>query len=654
MDIYGHEESLKMIQQARLIEPSEPIRRLSYVRSMHEYQQKYEKTKASPALFWEEVANELRWMAPWKEVLTGSLPDFQFFRGGMINICDNCVDRHLETHRRNKAAIIWEGEDGSTKILTYQMLHDEVCRFANVLTKHGVKKGDVVSVYMQNLPETFIALLACLRIGAVYNTVFAGFSPEALRERINDSKAKLLITADVSYRRGRVIPLKENADKAIAEAPTIQKVIVFRRGGVEVPMTPGRDLDWAEEMQGASRDYPCEPVEANEPGLLIYTSGTSGKPKGIVHAHGGFLVGTYAYTKYALDLQERDIYWNTADIGWLTSHIFVLVGGLALGATVVLYEGALDHPHPGRVYEMIERYRVNKLFSAPTAYRMFVKFGKELPQQYDLSSLELFASVGEPFNPEAWEWVYQHLGGGKAVISNTWGQTETGGTPLCGLPGAVPMKPGSCGVPLFGHVLDIVDERGQSCPDGVPGNLIIRQPFPSLARDVYGDRQRYLNTYFSQVPGAYFTGDAAVRDADGHYWVLGRTDDVINVSGHRISTMEMESALVAYPNVVEAAVVEKPDPIKGTVPVAFVLLEPGTEKSKELEEALMNQVVQEIGTFARPARIYLVDALPRTRSGKIIRRMLRELVTEGQVKGDRTGLEDADALDQLMRDIGNV
>lgn len=643
----------KLVQESRKIPPPEGYVAKSYVRGREAYERMYRESVERPEAFWAGVASELEWMRPWESVMEGDFPDFSFFRGGRLNVCANCVDRHALGPRRNKVAIFWEGENGDREVYTYLQLHREVQKFANVLKKLGIQKGDVVSVYMQNLPQTFIALLACLRIGAVYNTVFAGFSPEALRERIVDSRAKLVVCADVSFRRGRTVPLKENVDRALEGVNTVRAVVVYRRGGVEIPMVEGRDYDWDHLMREVSPDCPPEPMEANEPGLLIYTSGTSGRPKGIVHAGGGFLVGTYAYTKYQLDLRDEDVYWNTADIGWLTAHIFVLVGGLACGATTVLYEGAIDYPHPGRLYEMVERYRVNKLFSAPTAYRMLLKYGEEVARRYDLSSLELFASVGEPLNPEAWEWVHRVLGGGRAVINNTWGQTETGGTPLASAPGAVEMKPGSCGVPFYGHHLDVVDAEGRPVPDNTPGFLVIRRPFPSLARDIFGDRNRYVETYFRPIPGTYFTGDSAVRDEDGHFWVLGRVDDVINVSGHRISTMEMESALIAHPKVAEAAVVGQPDPVKGSVPVAFVILESSAERTPGLETELAEWVAKEIGTFARPAAVHIVETMPRTRSGKIIRRMLREVLQEGTVRGDTTGLEDFDAIDRLVESLRN-
>ncbi|MBX6395268.1 MAG: acetate--CoA ligase [Alicyclobacillaceae bacterium] len=638
----------RLIQESRKIPPPEGYVARSYVRGRDKYEELYRESIEHPEHFWSQVAGELEWIRPWETVMEGEFPDFSFFRGGYLNVCVNCVDRHARGPRRNKVAIFWEGENGERETYTYLQLYEEVQKVANVLKKLGVQKGDVVSVYMQNLPQTFIALLACLRIGAVYNTVFAGFSPDALRDRIVDSKAKVVLCADRSFRRGRAIALKENVDKALEGVDTVRAVVVYRRAGQEVPMVEGRDYDWDALVAEVGKECPPEAMEANEPGLLIYTSGTSGRPKGIVHAGGGFLVGTYAYTKYQLDLRDEDVYWNTADIGWLTAHIFVLVGGLACGVTTVLYEGAIDYPHPGRLYEMIERYRVNKLFSAPTAYRMLLKHGEDLAHRYDLSSLELFASVGEPLNPEAWEWVYRVLGQGRAVINNTWGQTETGGTPLASAPGAVEMKPGSCGVPFYGHALDVVDAEGNSLPDNTPGFLIIRKPFPTLARDIYGDRQRYVDTYFKPVPGAYFTGDSAIRDADGHFWVLGRVDDVINVSGHRISTMEMESALIAHPKVVEAAVVGQPDPVKGAVPVAFVILESGAERTPDLEKELEEWVCKEIGSFARPAAVHIVETMPRTRSGKIIRRMLRELLQDGTVRGDTTGLEDFDAVDRII------
>lgn len=642
-----------MIEQSEVIWPPQEYQVKSYVSTYADYLLQYQRSLDDPVLFWQQIADELAWQERNESVLEGEMPDFSFFPGSYLNVSENCVDRHaLNPLTRNKVALFFEGENGETRSVTYLQLYNEVQKFSHVLTSLGLRKGDVVSVYMQNLIETYVVLQACLRTGIIYNTVFAGFSPDALRERIVSSQAKAVICANGSYRRGRVINLKETVDKALVGVASVEHVIVFKRmPDLETPILPGRDLDYTELMSKAPASFSAVKMEANEPGLLIFTSGTSGKPKGIVHAGGGFLLGTYAYTKYQLDVRPEDVYWNTADIGWLTSHIFVLVGGLALGVTALLYEGAIDYPQPGRLYDVLERYRVNKLFSAPTAYRMMMKHGEELAKRYDLSSVELMVSVGEPLNPEAWHCVRRVVGGGKAVINNTWGQTETGGTPLASYPGATPMKPGSCGVPFFAHDLAVVDATGSPVQDGMPGYLVIKRPFPSLARDVYGDRDRYLNSYFQQLPGAYFTGDSAVRDSHGQFWVLGRVDDVINVSGHRISTMELESSLIQHAAVVEAAVVAQPDDIKGSVPIAFVTLERGFSASDELQEDLRQQIAHDIGTFARPEKVYFVEAMPKTRSGKIIRRMLREIINEGQVQGDITGLEDTDILDRLVSDI---
>lgn len=651
--ILSNNDALKLIAQSEVLWPSQDYQAKSYVSSYEDYLLQYQRALDNPSAFWQRVADELTWQERGSSFMEGEMPDFSFFPGSYLNVSENCVDRYaMNPLTRNKVALFFEGENGDKRSVTYLQLYDEIQKFANVLTSLGLKKGDVVSVYMQNLIETYVVLLACFRTGIIYNTVFAGFSPDALRERIVSSGAKAVICSNGSYRRGKVLNLKETVDAAVEGVESISHVVVFERiKGLQAPMTPGRDLDYEELMTKASASFPPEKMEANEPGLLIFTSGTSGKPKGIVHAGGGFLLGTYAYTKYQLDIRPEDVYWNTADIGWLTSHIFVLVGGLALGVTTLLYEGAIDYPEPGRLYEVIERYRVNKLFSAPTAYRMMMKHGEELANRYDLSSIELMVSVGEPLNPEAWHWVRRVVGGGTAVINNTWGQTETGGTPLASFPGATPMKPGSCGVPFFGHELDVVDMKGNPIPDGTPGYLVVKRPFPSLARDVYGDHERYLNSYFRHLPGVYFTGDSAVRDSHGQFWVLGRVDDVINVSGHRISTMEMESSLIQHRAVVEAAVVAQPDEVKGTVPIAFVTLERGFAASDELLEDLRQQIVRDIGSFARPEKVHFVEAMPKTRSGKIIRRMLREIIHDGHVQGDITGLEDVDILDKLVSDI---
>lgn len=649
----ANESALKMIVDSESILPPRSYTDKSYVSSDAAYQDKYLQSILHPEQFWNEMADELTWQHRGDVVIAGQMPDFSFFPGSYLNVSENCVDRHAtDPTTRNKVALFFEGENGERKAVTYLQLYDEVQKFANVLRSIGLQKGDVVSVYMQNLIETYVVLLACFRLGIIYNTVFAGFSPEALRERIVSSNAKAVICANGSLRRGKMLRLKETVDKALEGVDSVQTVIVYNRlPALDTPMTPGRDVDYGTLMAQQSPDCPAARMEANEPGLLIFTSGTSGKPKGIVHAGGGFLLGTYAYTKYQLDIRPEDVYWNTADIGWLTSHIFVLVGGLALGVTTILYEGAIDFPYPGRLYEVIDRYRVNKVFSAPTAYRMMMKHGEEVISKYDLSTLELLVSVGEPLNPEAWHWIRRVVGKDRVVINNTWGQTEMGGTPLASLPGATPMKPGSCGVPFFGHQLEVVDAEGTPVPTGSPGYLVVTTPVPSLARDVFGDRERYVKSYFSQIPGVYFTGDSAVKDEDGQFWVLGRVDDVINVSGHRISTMELESSLIQHASVVEAAVVAQPDEIKGSVPIAFVTLEKGYTPSDELEEALRQQIGHDIGSFARPEKVYFVDAMPKTRSGKIIRRMLREIVQDGMVNGDVTGLEDMDILDKLVVDI---
>jgi acetyl-CoA synthetase len=646
-------QRISMVEESVKIDPPKSYVEKSYVQSYEEYLTRYKKSIENPAEFWGDIADELVWQKRLSTVIDGHMPDFKFFPGSAINVSENCVDRHAKNPlTRNKVALFFESENGERKSVTYLQLYDEVQKFANVLQSFGLQKGDVVSVYMQNSIETFVVLLACFRIGVIYNTVFAGFSPAALRERIVSSNAKMVICSNASLRRGRVIHLKQTVDEALQGVEAVKHVIVYNRlPDVETPMTPGRDFDYDTLMATAPAYCPPVALDTNDPGLLIFTSGTSGRPKGIVHAGGGFLLGTYAYTKYQLDLRPEDVYWNTADIGWLTSHIFVLVGGLALGTTTILYEGALDFPKPGRLYEVIQRYRVNKLFSAPTAYRMMMKHGEEVASAYDLSTLELLVSVGEPFNPEAWHWVRRVIGGGKAVINNTWGQTETGGTPLASIPGAIPMKAGSCGVPFFGHHVDVTDLDGNPVPDGTPGYLIIRNIFPSLARDVFGDRDRYVNSYFTKIPGVYFTGDSAVRDKDGHFWVLGRVDDVINVSGHRISTMEMESSLIRHEAVVEAAVVGQHDDIRGMVPVAIVTLEKGYTPSEALDDSLKKRVVEDIGTFARPEKIYYVESMPKTRSGKIIRRMLKEIIQDGEVRGDVTGLEDIEIVNQLVKEM---
>lgn len=635
-----------LLLQSRLVPPPRrPSARLP-IRDANEYPAFYQRSIEDVGAYWAGVARELVWSKPWHKDLEGSLPEFRFFVGGEGNVADNCIDRHL-AERRNQAAILWEGEDGTERVWTYQRLHDETDRVANALKELGVQRGDVVGIFLPNLPETFAAVHACYRIGAVYNLIFSGFSAQALRDRLVDTTARVVLTADVAWRRGRAVLLKRTLDEALEAVPSVEHVICLRRSQEAPPWRDGRDLDWQAFVGRQSPNCPSEPLEANDPGFVIYTSGTSARPKGVVHSGLGFLVGAYHNVRWSLDLGPEDIYWCTADNGWLTFPIFALVGGLANGATCVVYEGALDHPGPDRFYRMVEKYRINKVFTAPTALRMLVRQGEELLAGRDLSSLELVSLVGEPFDSESWEWIHTHLGEGRVEINNTYGQSETGTAWTSSLVGVTHAKPGSCGPALPGYAYAVVDERGDPVPPTVTGYLTLTKPFPSLARTVFRDPGRYIEQYFSRYPGRYFTADASVLDPDGHVWVLGRVDDVINVAAHRLSTMEMESALLSHPAVAEAAVIGVQDEAKGQVPVAFVSLARGHEPGEELARALGQAVVDRIGPIARPRAVHVVDAMPKTRSGKIVRRLLKELVETGDVRGDMTGLEDPEVVQRL-------
>ena len=603
-----------------------------------------------PDGFWAEQAKSLHWFKPWDKVLDWSnSPHAKWFVGGKINASDNCLDRHLAT-RGNKAALVWEGEPGDSRTLTYQQLHREVCKFANALKSLGVVQGDRVTIYMPMIPEAAIAMLACARIGAMHSVVFGGFSAEAVADRNNDAASKLVITADGSWRRGKVVPLKANVDAALEKSPTVEKCVVFNRCNNAVDMKAGRDVWWHDLMANASPDCPAEQLDSEHPLFILYTSGSTGKPKGVLHTTGGYLLGTSLTHKWVFDIKEDDVYWCTADVGWVTGHSYIVYGPLCNGSTVVMYEGAPNQPREDRFWEIIAKYKVTIFYTAPTAIRAFIKWGDQHPKGHDLSSLRLLGSVGEPINPEAWMWYQSVIGGGRCPIVDTWWQTETGAIMISPLPGAVPTKPGSATKPLPGIAAEVVDKQGNPVPAGSGGFLVVKRPWPSMMRTIYGDDDRYKATYWSNYPGIYFTADGARQDADGYIWVMGRVDDVLNVSGHRLSTMEVESALVHHPKVAEAAVVGKPDDLKGEGIVCFVTLKQGVTPTDELKSELKSHVVKDIGALARPDEIRFTDTLPKTRSGKIMRRFLRDIAAGRQSTGDATTLEDLNVLAKLREE----
>lgn len=639
-----------ILKENRLFQPSEAFKETAYIKSLDEYEQLYREAEENPDAFWARFASELHWFKKWDKVLEWELPTAKWFVGGQINISYNCLDRHLTTWRRNKAAIIWEGEPGEIRTLTYQQLHSEVCKFANVLKSMGIRKGDRVAIYMGMAPELPVAMLACARIGATHSIIFGGFSATALVDRINDAQAVAVITQDGAFRRGNEVKLKPAVDEALQSCPTVKTVIVYKRTSSEVKMHWGRDHWWHELMANASDECEAEALDSEHPLYILYTSGSTGKPKGLLHTTGGYAVGTYLTTKWVFDLKDDDVYWCTADIGWVTGHSYIVYGPLQNGATVLMYEGAPNHPGPDRFWQIVERHKVNILYTAPTAIRAFMKWGEHYPRQYEMKSLRLLGSVGEPINPEAWMWYREVIGRGRCPIVDTWWQTETGAIMISPIPGAIATKPGSATKPFPGIIVDVVTRQGQSVPAGSGGYLVIRRPWPSMARTIYGDPERYQQQYWSEIPGVYFAGDGARKDEDGYFWIMGRVDDVINVSGHRLSTMEVESALVAHPAVAEAAVIGKPDEIKGQGIAAFVTLESGQKASDELKAELKQWVVKEIGALARPDDIRFTDTLPKTRSGKIMRRLLREIATSGEVKGDVTTLEDFSVLASLREE----
>ncbi len=607
--------------------------------------------KEDPDSFWAEQARSLHWFKPWTEVLDWSNPPFaKWFVGAETNASYNCLDRHLTNGKKNQAAIIWEGEPGDSRTLTYQQLHREVCKFANGLKNLGIVAGDRVTIYMPMVPEAAIAMLACARIGATHSVVFGGFSAEAVADRNNDAKSKLIITSDGGWRRGKVVPLKVNVDIALDKSPTVETCIVLNRCNQVVSMRPGRDVWWHDVVADTSADCPAEHLDSEHPLFILYTSGSTGKPKGVLHTTGGYLLGVSLTHKWVFDIKDDDVFWCTADVGWVTGHSYIVYGPLCNGSTIVMYEGAPNHPREDRFWEIIAKYRVSVLYTAPTAIRAFIKWGDHWPKGHDLSSLRLLGSVGEPINPEAWMWYHEHIGGGRCPIVDTWWQTETGAIMIAPLPGAIPTKPGSATKPLPGIFADVVDKAGDPVPANAGGFLVLQRPWPSMMRTIYGDDERYKSTYWSNYPNIYFTADGARRDGDGYIWVMGRVDDVLNVSGHRLSTMEVESALVNHPKVAEAAVVGKPDDLKGESIVCFVTVKSGFATSDELKGELKAHVAKEIGALARPDEIRFTDTLPKTRSGKIMRRLLRDIAAGKTSAGDTTTLEDYTVLAKLREE----
>jgi acetyl-CoA synthetase len=590
----------------------------------------------------------LTWRRPFKKVLSWKLPHAKWFLGGQLNVAENCVDRHLGTARENKAAIIFEGEPGDIRTLTYKQLHREVCRFANVLTGLGVGKGDRVAIYMPMVPEAAIGMLACARLGAIHTVIFGGFSSEAIKDRVNDCQAKVILTADGGWRRGKIVELKTNVDRAVGSTPSVQHVVVLKRTGNAVTMTEGRDRWWHELVDAAPAEHRAKGFDSENPLFILYTSGSTGKPKGVLHTSGGYLLGTAITTKYVFDLKETDIYFCTADIGWITGHSYVVYGPLANGATVLMYEGAPNQPGPDRFWEMIDRHGATIFYTAPTAIRAFMRWGDEHVKKHSLKSLRLLGSVGEPINPEAWMWYHTLIGKKRCPIVDTWWQTETGAIMVSPIPGVTPTKPGSCTLPFFGVVPKVLDEQGREVPRGSGGKLFLKNPWPSMLRTLWGDDDRFKRQYWSELPGYYFAGDGARIDKDGYLWVVGRIDDVLNVSGHRIGTAEVESAMVSHPAVAEAAVVGRPDELKGQALVVFVIVKSGVEPTKELREELRAHVAREIGALARPDDVRFAAGLPKTRSGKIMRRILKEIAAGGEVKGDTTTLEDFSVVSALQ------
>jgi acetyl-CoA synthetase len=638
-------------RESRVFAPSPEFKSQANLGSFAAYRRLYAESVNAPERFWKRQAVErLFWRKSFGQVLQWKPPHAKWFLGGKLNAAENCLDRHLGTVRENKAAIIFEGEPGDVRTLTYKQLHAEVCRCANAFAGLGLKKGDRVAIYLPMVPEAVVAMLACARLGAIHTVIFGGFSSEAIKDRVNDCQAKLVVTADGGYRRGKIIELKANVDRALAATPSVEHVVVLRRTGQPIAMETanGRDRWWHELMEAAAPRHKAAAFDSEHPLFILYTSGSTGKPKGVLHTTAGYLLGTTLTSYYVFDLKDTDVYWCTADIGWITGHSYVVYGPLANGATVVIYEGAPNHPEPDRFWRMIDRHGVTIFYTAPTAIRAFMRWGDDYVKPHRLDSLRLLGTVGEPINPEAWMWYHKTIGRKRCPIVDTWWQTETGAIMVSPLPGITPTKPGSATLPFFGVVPQVVDDTGKPVPANTGGKFVLTKPWPSMLRTLWGDDDRYKRQYWSEFPGIYFTGDGARKDKDGYYWIVGRIDDVLNVSGHRIGTAEVESALVSHPLVAEAAAVGRPDELKGQALVVFVTLKSGVEASEALKEELRQHVAKEIGALARPDAVRFASGLPKTRSGKIMRRILKEIAAGSEVKGDTTTLEDFSVVASLQ------
>jgi acetyl-CoA synthetase len=638
-----------VLHEKRVFKPLKEFSDKAHIKSMDEYEKLYKEAEKNPEKYWAGVAKQYHWFKPWTKVLSWKPPHAEWFIGAKTNVCYNALDVHLETWRRNKAAIIWEGEPGEHRTITYLQLHREVSKFANVLKRRGIKIGDRVAIYMGMIPELAIAMLACARIGATHSIIFGGFSAQAIADRINDSQCKMIICADGAFRRGTTVNLKTAVDEALVNTPSIENVIVFQRTKQPVQMQDGRDHWWHELMGLAADKCEAEKVNSEHPLFILYTSGSTGKPKGILHTTGGYMIHAANTHRMVFDINDQDVYWCTADIGWVTGHSYVVYGPLINGATTLMYEGAPNFPSWDRLWDIIARHKVSIFYTAPTAIRAFIRAGDEWVTKHDLSSLRLLGTVGEPINPEAWMWFHTMIGKKKCPIVDTWWQTETGGIMVSPLPGATPTKPGTATRPLPGIAVDVVKKDGTPCQANEGGFLVVKRPWPSMLRTIFGDDARYKKQYWSDIDGMYFTGDGARKDKDGYIWIMGRVDDVVNIAGHRLGTSEVESALASHPKVAEAAVVAKPDEIKGNALVAFVTLKTGHAATGDLKDDLRNHVSKEIGPIAKPDEIRFTESLPKTRSGKIMRRLLRELAAGGEVKGDTSTLEDFSTLEKLRQ-----